>query len=113
MIFEGLAWEIKAALAGSPYLAEKALTPKERAKLPAKAFVFPEKRAWPIHDLEHAKIALVWSTWPQHRKVAKTVRKAVFKKWPQLIAKFPKLAKSVGIKVKAAKGKKKKRARAA
>ena len=81
-------------------LAEKALTKAQRAKLKASDFVFPKSKTWPIHDVKHGQIALVWSTWPQHRKVAKTVRKAVFKRYPELIAKFPKLAASVGIKPK-------------
>jgi len=34
------------------------LTYKERKKLPPKAFVFPERRAWPIHDKKHALIAI-------------------------------------------------------
>lgn len=61
-----------------------ALTQTQRERIPKRMFVFPEKRAWPIHDLKHAKIALIWSTWPQHKDVAKKVRAAVFKRYPEL-----------------------------
>ena len=55
-----------------------------REKIPASDFIFPDKRSWPIHDIEHGKIALVWSTWPQHKNVAKEVRDAVFKRYTKL-----------------------------
>ncbi len=56
----------------------------KREKLDPSDFVFPEEQKWPIQDLDQAKIALTWSTWPQHKKVAKKVREAVFKKYPEL-----------------------------
>ena len=36
----------------------RALTPAQRERMPLKHFVFPERRAWPIHDERHAIIAL-------------------------------------------------------
>lgn len=55
-----------------------------REKLKKGDFVFPDERSWPIHDKKHGKIALIWSTWPQHKEVAKKVRDEVFKKYPDL-----------------------------
>ncbi len=60
------------------------MTRSERENLPDSAFVFPDERAWPIHDKKHAKIALTWASWPQHKDVASKVRKAVYKKYPKL-----------------------------
>jgi hypothetical protein len=70
--------------ARKPKLPSGKMTPEKREKIPKKLFVFPDEKSWPIHDIEHGKIALVWSTWPQHKNVAKTVRSAVFKKYPSL-----------------------------
>ena len=36
----------------------RALTPAQRERMPLKHFVFPERRAWPIHDERHAIIAI-------------------------------------------------------
>lgn len=55
-----------------------------REKIPRGEFIFPEKRAWPIHDKKHAKIALVWATWPQHKQVRSIVVKKVLAKYPDL-----------------------------
>ena len=53
------------------------LTEEERAKLPDSAFADPEKRAYPIHDEEHAKAALArvkqHGTKDEQKKVAKKV----------------------------------------
>lgn len=65
-------------------LLEAKLSKVERDKLQLGDFVFPEKRAWPIHDEKHAKIALVWATWPQHASVKSKVITAVLKKYPHL-----------------------------
>lgn len=58
---------------------------KAREALPKSAFVFPDRRGWPIHDEEHARIALKYikaergdaADWP-------IVLKAVLKKYPDL-----------------------------
>jgi len=63
---------------------EEKLSPAERDKLKPTDFVFPDKRAWPIHDEKHAKTALVWATWPQYKDLKKEVVAAVLKKYPQL-----------------------------
>lgn len=39
------------------YMSEK-LDKEQRAKLSDGAFVFPEQRKWPIHDVEHAMTAI-------------------------------------------------------
>ena len=60
----------------------EALTDKQREKLPASAFVFPDRDAWPIHDEDHALIAI------QYMKAGRgdeadypTIKKAIAKKW--------------------------------
>jgi hypothetical protein len=63
---------------------EEKLSAAERDKLKPADFVFPDKRAWPIHDEKHAKTALVWATWPQYKDLKKEVVAAVLKKYPQL-----------------------------
>jgi hypothetical protein len=56
----------------------------EREKLKPSDFVFPDRKAWPIHDEKHAKTALVWATWPQYKDLKKQVVAAVIKKYPHL-----------------------------
>lgn len=63
---------------------EEKLSDEEKKKLKDSDFVFPAKRAWPIHDETHAKTALVWATWPQYKDIKKEVVAAVIKKYPQL-----------------------------
>lgn len=38
------------------------LTKAQRARLPLKEFVFPARRAWPLHDERHALIAIRYMT---------------------------------------------------
>lgn len=57
--------------------------PKLSAKAKS-AYVFPKTQTYPIGDLKHGKIALVYSTWPDNKKDAQKVRTAVFKKYPSL-----------------------------
>jgi hypothetical protein len=62
------------------------MTDKERADLPDSAFVFPDRRAWPIHDEEHAKIALAFIA--QGKGDAAdypAIRKAIKAKYPDLV----------------------------
>jgi hypothetical protein len=65
-------------------LREAALTSKTRDALPDSAFVFPDKREYPIHDLAHGKAAL--SLGAQHETGARLakIRAAVYRKYPQL-----------------------------
>jgi hypothetical protein len=60
------------------------LSKAERDKLKPKDFVFPEDKAWPIHDEAHAKTALVWATWPQYANKKELIVKAVLKRYPNL-----------------------------
>lgn len=57
------------------------LTSKARDALPASAFVFPAKRAYPIHDLAHARNALSRSA---GKPEAAVVRAAVYRRYPAL-----------------------------
>lgn len=57
------------------------LTSAERNALPASAFVFPSKRAYPIHDLAHAKDALARSS---GKPEAAAVKAAVYSRYPAL-----------------------------
>lgn len=52
------------------------LSAAARKALPASAFVFPGKRAYPIHDKAHARNALARSAGkPEHAAVVAAVRK--------------------------------------
>ena len=57
------------------------LTKSARDALPASAFVFPSKRAYPIHDLAHARNALSRSA---GKPEAAVVRAAVYRRYPAL-----------------------------
>ena len=52
-----------------------------RKALPASDFVFPGKRAYPIHDLSHARDALARSS---GKPEAAAVRAAVLRRYPDL-----------------------------
>jgi len=60
----------------------------QRAKLPKKEFIFPERRAYPINDFKHAMKALAYARWPDNKKDFDTVAKAVAKKFPEALRKF-------------------------
>lgn len=57
------------------------LTAEQRKNLPAQAFVFPGKRAYPIHNAAHARDALARSA---GKPEAATVRAAVKKRYPAM-----------------------------
>lgn len=63
---------------------EEKLSPEEKKKLKDSDFIFPDRRAWPIHDEKHAKTALVWATWPQYKDLKSQIVAAVLKKYPNL-----------------------------
>ena len=54
------------------------LSKAQRAALPSSAFVFPGKRAYPIHDRSHAAFALAVS---KGRKEGPAVRAAVKRRY--------------------------------
>ena len=87
---------------------EKVAAPVGKKKAPGgfgglagSAYVFPKEKKWPIGDKQHARIALIWATWPQHRKVRDRVVQAVVSRYPEL--------KGVGAAKHLAPAKKKKR----
>jgi hypothetical protein len=63
---------------------EKVLKAADRKKLKSSSFVFPGKRAYPIHDPAHARAAL--SMVARHGTPAqkKAVKAAVRKKYPSI-----------------------------
>jgi hypothetical protein len=60
------------------------LTEEERAKLPDSAFADPEKRAYPIHDEEHAKAALARVKQNGTKDEQKKVAKKVHERYPKI-----------------------------
>lgn len=54
-----------------------------RDRLPASAFAIPERRAWPIHNLRHARIALRYMREGKgDRREYPRIRRAIAKRWP-------------------------------
>jgi len=66
------------------YILEKKLIYKARKALPNSAFVFPEKRAYPIHDLAHARNALARVSQFGSPAEQATVHQAVYQRYPQM-----------------------------
>lgn len=62
----------------------KTLTTEARNKLKDSDFAMPEKRAYPIHDISHARSALSRVAQYGNPEEKKKVRDAVYKKYPQL-----------------------------
>lgn len=60
------------------------LTAKARRKLPASAFAYPSKRAYPIHDRTHAKAALAFAARSSTSGTYAHVAARVNKKFPGL-----------------------------
>ena len=71
-----------------PYSGVRTMDAEDRhpnlSKEAKSAYVFPKRQAYPIGDLKHGKYALIFSTWPENEKNAPAVRRAVFKRYPQL-----------------------------
>lgn len=60
------------------------LTTRARRRLPDSSFAIPDKRAYPIHDIAHARNALARvSQYGTPEEKAK-VRRAVLRRYPQL-----------------------------
>lgn len=57
------------------------LKAKKRKALKKKSFAIPSKRAYPIHDISHARNALARAS---GKSVEAQVKKAVYKKYPSL-----------------------------
>ena len=60
---------------------KKVLTSRARQNLPTSVFVFPKTRGYPIEDIKHARNALARSS---GKPEAAAVKRAVYKKYPQL-----------------------------
>ena len=60
------------------------LSSKRRNNLPRSAFVYPNQRRYPIHDIKHARAALSQSARKDTFGSAAKVRRAVLKKYPSL-----------------------------
>lgn len=60
------------------------LKQSQRDRLPASAFVYPGKRAYPIHDRAHARAALILAARSDTSGDLRTVRAAVRKRYPDL-----------------------------
>jgi hypothetical protein len=66
------------------HLAKTVLSEKRRAALPAGAFVFPRERRFPIHDLYHGRLALIYVLSPSHAASRDAVVETVLARYPQL-----------------------------
>jgi len=60
------------------------LTTKKRKKLSKKSFAVPGKRAYPIHDMAHARNALARVAQHGSPSEQSRVKSAVYKKYPGL-----------------------------
>ena len=58
------------------------LSAEQRKKLPSQAFAIPEKRAYPIHDRNHARDALAMVAKYGSPDEQKRVRSAVHARYP-------------------------------
>jgi len=57
----------------------------DRDKLPKSAFIFPDRRAWPIHDEAHAKTALAFMAQGKGDSADyPTIKAAIKKRYPNL-----------------------------
>jgi hypothetical protein len=66
------------------HLRKSSLTLRERERLPAAAFVFPKQRRFPIHDLFHGRLALIYVMSPSLAADREQVAKAVLARYPEL-----------------------------
>ena len=74
----------EASIALSEALEEKKLSYKARKELPDSAFVFPDERKYPIHDIAHARNALARVAQHGTPEEKEKVRAAVYKRYPEL-----------------------------
>jgi hypothetical protein len=66
-------------------MARRALTAKRRAKLPAQAFAYPKRRAYPIDTKARARNALARAAQSGTSGTYRTVARAVRKRWGDAI----------------------------
>ena len=60
------------------------LTSRQRDNLPAKDFVFPQKREYPINDKDHARNALARVSQHGSPSEIAAVKQAVHRKYPRI-----------------------------
>jgi len=60
------------------------LTAEQRRRLPDSAFAIPERRAYPIHDIEHARNALARVAQHGTPEEKRRVRRAVKRRFPSI-----------------------------
>lgn len=60
------------------------LTAERRKRLPDSAFAIPERRAYPIHDIEHARNALARVAQHGTPEEKRRVRAAVKRRYPSI-----------------------------
>lgn len=65
------------------------LTSKGRKRMRKSQFAIPSQRAYPIHDISHARNALSRAKQKRTKGSYSTVRKAVLKKYPSLRKRKP------------------------
>jgi hypothetical protein len=66
------------------HLAKSVLSASARGTLPARDFVFPTERRYPINDLYHGRLALIYVMSPSNAADRDTVVKAVLTRYPEL-----------------------------
>ena len=60
------------------------LTAEQRRRLPDSAFAIPERRAYPIHDIEHARNALARVAQHGTPEEKRRVHRAVKRRFPSI-----------------------------
>lgn len=66
------------------HLPKSVLSERARGRLPASDFVFPAERRYPINDLYHGRLALIYVMSPSNAADRDTVVKAVLARYPEL-----------------------------
>jgi len=66
------------------HLPKSVLSERARGRLPASDFVFPAERRYPINDLYHGRLALIYVMSPSNAADRDTVVKAVLTHYPEL-----------------------------
>lgn len=88
-------------MARSPvHMKKTALSPRKRAALPASDFAVPSERKYPINDLFHARLALIYVLSPSNAAYRDEVVRAVMARYPEL--QFWWAARSKGVEAKRA-----------
>lgn len=64
---------------------QAALTPETRDALPGRDFAIPRERKYPIHDLEHGRLALTFVAAPSNIAYRYRVLSRVFSRYPSLV----------------------------